>query len=900
MGLAAGTHLGPYEIQAAIGEGGMGEVYKARDTRLDRTVAIKILSLDLAADADRRARFEREAKAIAGLNDPHICSLYDVGREGDTDFLVMEHVAGETLAARLDRGPLPLEQALTVAAEIAGALAVAHRHGVIHRDLKPGNVMLTKAGAKLLDFGLAKLTGHAEQPAAAQLMSAPTRSAPLTGAGVIVGTLQYMAPEQLEGRPADARTDVWALGAMIYEMVTGRRAFEATSAVTVIAAIVEREPVPLSTLQPLAPPGVDRLVRRCLAKNPDDRWQNAQDAALCLEDARDAVGQSAGVRPRLRARAVVAAFAVGTVLGLATGLKPSLSRSVVPSPQLMRLSLPLAGNGALVAADSPRAGPSIAISRDGRRVVYVLRRDGESVLVLRALDRTDETMLRGTEGAFGPFFSPDGNWVAFFTETGLKKIPVDGGAAVTICATPPVSRGGSWADDGTIYFTPDFTSGIHRVAAAGGRPQEVTTLDLAARESNHLFPEILPGGEVLLFTVWKGGAFEAASVWALSVRTGKRTQLLEGASEARFLPQGYLVFARAGTLLAVPFDPQRLAILGQAAPVVEGVWSDPTTGTANYAVSATGTLVYAPGHYTVARRRLAWVDRRGGLEFLPCEPGFYGSNLKLSPDARRVAVQLLNDIWVYDFQTRTMTRTTFRGVNQAPVWTPDGRRIVFSSSQDVTRPTLYWIDPAGGGEPEILTRDGEVQVPASWSRDGTTLAYAEIKMVDPDTDFDIWLLTGGGPWKRRNLIRSPFKDDQPMVSPDGRALAWVSNETGRFQVYIRPYPGAGRTVVSPDGGTEPIWSRSGTELFYRSDRRFFSVPVTTKGAITVGRPSFLFSGDFVMGSVTPGIPAYDVAPDGRRFIVITSATNAESPARLDVAINWVEDVKRRAPRQTAR
>jgi serine/threonine-protein kinase len=402
----------------------------------------------------------------------------------------------------------------------------------------------------------------------------------------------------------------------------------------------------------------------------------------------------------------------------------------------------------------------------------------------------------------------------------------------------------------------------------------------------------------VLFTVWKGGTFEAASVWAFSLRSRKRTLLIEGASEARYLPQGYLVFARSGTLFAVPFDPKTLTLLGAPAPIVDGVWNDPTTGTAHYAVSHAGTLVYAPGQHTQASQRLAWVDRRGRAELLSIAPGYY-NELKLSPDGRRLAFESLNDIWVHELGSRTTTRITFRGVNQAPVWTPDGRHIAFSSSLNVTRPTLYWVDPAGGEEPEMLSRDGEVQFPSSWSPDGQALAFAEIKLVNPETGVDVWLLTGGGPWKRQNLIRTPFKDDQAMFSPDGRALAWVSTDAGREQVYVRPYPGSGRTLVSPDGGFEPVWSRSGAELFYRNGTRFFAVPVSTKGGITVGQPAVLFEGDYERGAITPGIPAYDVAPDGR-FIVVTSAGAAESPSRLDVVMNWVEDLKRRAPQKTAR
>ncbi len=904
MPLPSGARLGPYEIQAAIGAGGMGEVYRAKDTRLGRTVAIKVLPAELASHSGARERLEREAQAISALTHPNICTLFDVGHQDGTDYLVMEHIEGATLADRLQAGPLPLDEARRIAVQIAGALARAHERGIVHRDLKPGNIMLTKAGAdrsgtpqvKLLDFGLAKL----REPDAEEMLksSVATRQA-LTVQGTIVGTLPYMAPEQMSGQVVDARSDLFSLGAVLYEMLTGQRAFSGDTPTAVMASVIGGQPASPRSVRPDIPAGLERLIITCLAKDPADRWQSAHDVALFLDSPEDVVTESARARPRrspwIAAAAFVGVAAVGVAAGWVLG-----SRGTAATPaQLARLSIPLAADGPLTSPVSPRAGSSVALSRDGRRLVYRSKRNNRNMLVLRAIDRTEETVLRGTEGAFGPFFSSDGNWVAFFTESALKKVPLDGGGPVTICATAPVSRGGSWADDDTIYFTQDFTGGVLRVAAAGGPLQEVTTVDLAAKESNHLFPEVLPGGEVVLFTVWKGGTFDAASTWAFSTRTGKRTLLIEGASEARYLPQGDLVFARAGTLFAVPFDAKTLSILGAAAPVVEGVWNDPTTGTAHYAVSHTGTLVYAPGQYTAASRRIAWVDRRGGIEFLPCEPGLY-SEPKLSPDGRRFAVQLLNDIWVYDFGSRTMTRTTFSGVNQAPVWTPDGRHIAFSSSQNVTRPTLYWVDPAGGEEPEMLSRDGEVQFPSSWSPDGTTLAYAEIKLVNSETDFDIWLLSGPGQWKRQNLIRTPFKDDQAMFSPDGRALAWVSTDTGRSQVYVRPYPGTGRTLVSPDGGFEPVWSRSGTELFFRNGRGFYTVPVSTKGEVTAGRPALLFEGDFDSGSVTPGIPAYDVAPDGRRFILVTGTADAESPLRLDVVMNWVEDVKRRAPRQPAR
>jgi serine/threonine-protein kinase len=897
--LSAGTHLGPYEILQVIGSGGMGEVYRARDTRLGRTVAIKVLSTDVAADPEHRRRFEQEARAVSALNHPHICVLHDIGSDSGTDFLVMEYLEGQTLTERLAKGPLPVAQVVEYGIQIADALDKAHRQGIVHRDLKPANVMLTKSGAKLLDFGIAK-----QQPAAPATASAATTlgtiaAAGLTGETRLVGSLPYMSPEQLQGRPVDQRTDIFAFGALLYEMVVGRRAFDADSQTGVIAAVLATDPPSARTHRPDIPAGLERLIATCLAKDPAERWQTAHDIALHLAAFQDSTTTPIDTRQGFRTWIAAAGFAAGLALGLVSAWmwwRPS-TPTAAPA-QLARLSIPLSRETPLVPNDSPSAGSSLDVSRDGRRVVYLSQRDGDRRLVLRALDRPEERVLPGTGGALSPFFSPDGEWVAFFTETGLKKVPLAGGTPVTICATPPVPRGGVWGDDGTIYFSPDFSRGLQRVAAAGGRPEDVTRVDFAAGESNHLLPELLPGGDVLLFTVWKGGSFEAASVWSLSLRTGERKLLLESAAAARYLPPGHLVFARAGSLLAVPFDARRVALLGSAVPVIDNVWSDPSTGTAHYAVARNGTLVYAPGQYTVDRRRLAWVDRQGRAQPLPTEPSFYG-NLKLSPDGRRLAVEMLNDIWVYDLQSGTMSRVTFRGVNEFPVWTPDGRHITFASSQGVAYPKLFWIEPEGGGQAELLSREGDVQFPGSWTPDGKTLAYAEGGSEggtpgDSESLFDIWLLHQGSPRTREVLIRTPFKEDQPMFSPDGRALAYVSNETGRLQVYIRSFPDAGRRIqVSTDGGTEPVWSRTGRELFFRNGRRYLTVPVTTKGTIEVGRPSLLFEKDFVVGSIMPGNPSFDVAPDGQRFIMVTHTDDMQWPARLDVVLNWVEDLEGR-------
>ena len=650
MTLAPGVRLGPYEVVGQIGAGGMGEVYKARDTRLDRTVAIKILPAELSADPDRRARFEREARTIGGLNHPHICTLHDVGEHGDSTYLVMEHLAGETLAERLQKGRIPPDQALTVATEIADALAAAHRQGIVHRDLKPGNVMLTKAGAKLLDFGLAKLAGHGAEPAVAQLASAATRSAPLTAEGTIVGTLHYMAPEQVEGKPADARTDLWALGSILYEMLTGTRAFEGTSAASLIGNIMNVEPASLSTLQPMTPPGLDRLVRRCLAKSPDDRPDTAHDVADELRWLRDTGGPVIAAAPRARhgrsARlALTAAVAVAGLLGAwamwvlrdAPSATSGVLRAVVKVAPADRLhSMP---EDTTIGEQRP-SQKAIALSPDGRLLVFTATAGDQHQLYVRPLDRLEATAVPDTEGASDPFFSPDGKWIGFWASGAIRKVPAAGGPATTICDTSPIF-GASWSEDGTIIFANQLT-GLFRVPAEGGVPAPLTTLDKPKGEASHRLPHALPGGRVVLFTsiLHYLPDWDQAEIVALHVDTGNRKTVAKGA-DARYLPTGHLVFVRTGTVVAAPFNLNRLELMGGTVTVLNDVMqaaNTPTSsiesGAGQFATASSGLAVYAPGGlFRDQQRLLVWVGRDGRETPVPLPPRAY-LGPHLSPDGQ--------------------------------------------------------------------------------------------------------------------------------------------------------------------------------------------------------------------------------------------------------------------------
>jgi serine/threonine-protein kinase len=901
--LTSGTRLGPYEILAPLGAGGMGEVYRARDTRLDRVVAIKILPPHLSEDPILRQRLEREAKAISSLNHPHICVLYDVGTQDGTQFLVMECVEGETLAKRLEKGPLPLEQVLKYGTEIADALDKAHRSGVVHRDLKPGNIMLTASGAKLLDFGLAKAA--VPLAAGATLTAAATRTTPVTQQGTIVGTFQYMSPEQVEGKEVDARSDIFSFGSVLYEMVTGRRAFPGKSQLSVASAILEKDPEPISKLQPMTPPALDHAIRRCLAKEPERRWQSAADLADDLQWIAEA-GPQAGVGAPLvsqgeaRERLAWAAAAVLALVAIALAIG-FVERAPKPL-QPMRLSLEIGADASL----PTDYGPSAILSPDGTRLVFVgSGADQKQRMYVRSLDQLQASVLPGTENVRNPFFSPNGGWIGFFADGKLKKISVQGGAVVTLCDAPD-DRGGSWGEDGTIVFTSESRTGLSKVSSSGGSPELLTKLNPAS-EHTHRWPQVLSGGKDVVFTssVLRG-SFEGADIVAYNMPTGQRKTVLHGGFYARYLPTGYLVYMHEGTLFAVPFDAKRLEVTGPAAPLLESVVTNPGTGGAQFSFSEAGNLVYVPGGSSAGVRSIYWMDHEGRFQPMRESPASYTSPA-FSPDGKRMAVTILdgkrNDIWVYEWGRDTLARLTFTGeANRSPVWTPDGQRITYVSQEKGGASNLYWKRADGAGDAQRLSENKNDQYHSSWRPDGKFLAFTQF---NPETRSDIMILpmdgnekVGWKPGVPQVFLNSPYDLTKPVFSPDGRWLAYASNESGNFELYVRPFPGpGGKWQISTQGGGFPKWSPNGRELFYRAqDGKIMVVAYTASGdSFVAGKPQLWSPGQFV--DLGPFYNSFDLHPDGKRFAVLKAPGAGETAPvnKVTFIFNFFDELRRKVP-----
>ncbi len=891
MGLESGTRLGPFEITEPLGAGGMGEVYRAQDTRLDRTVAIKVLPQHLSESPELKQRLEREAKAISSLQHPNICTLHDIGSEDGLDFLVMEHLEGETLAVRLERGPLEMDELLTVGTAMADALDKAHRQGLVHRDLKPGNIMLTKAGAKLLDFGLAKGTALASDPAA--LTQSPTMS-PLTEKGMLVGTFQYMAPEQMEGEEADARSDLFAFGAVLYEMATGKRAFEGKTQASLIAAVLDREPVPLGQVQPMAPPALDRIIRTCLAKDPDDRFQNAHDVMLQLEWIRDA-GSQAGVpvpvatRRKSREKLAWGVAAISAVIALAA--VAMLLRDTTPEPQVLRAEIAPATNS--VFSLSPSSPGPVVVSPDGRNLAWAaVGIDGNTTLWVRTLDETASREIEGSEGTSYPFWSPDSRSVGYFAEGKIKKVLASGGPSITI-GEAENPKGGTWGDDGTILFAPAHNSPIHRISDDGGEPIPVTELSVSREENSHRHPRFLPDGRNFIYFTRVGAmgtAVEGSGVWIASLDGGEPRRLTHASSQAEFA-SGHLLFARGDALLAQPFDPDRLEFTGEPRTLVEGVVAMSGAAIAAYSVSQQGLLAYQIGGGDLMTE-LAWFSREGARLKTLGDPAFH-TGPQISPDQTRAAVTIADsetgagDIWIYDLERGVRSRFTFDpSEDVTAVWAPDGQQLFWASSRVADFDIFAKNVDGAETDREVLVSD-VVQIPMSFSPDGRYLAYWRGSGAGT-AESDLRLLSLEGDGEPIDLVVSEFNEGAAQISPDGRWFAYGSDESGQFEVYVTSFPEPGRKwQVSAEGGAQPRWRADGRELFFLTPTaKMMVVDVDPSGSgFKVGEVEELFD--------APRMPLagfdYDVTSDGERFLMNTVGDSAFEPITL--VVNWTAELE---------
>jgi serine/threonine-protein kinase len=912
-----GQSIGPYQVSARIGTGGMGEVYSARDTKLNRLVAIKVLLPALANDPDRLARFSREAQLLASLNHPHIAQIHGFENAGGLHALVMELVEGPTLADRITQGAIPIDEALAMAKQIAEALEAAHEQGIIHRDLKPANIKVRSDGTvKVLDFGLAKaLDSTSREDSDARRL--PPRGVLATAAGAIIGTTAYMSPEQARGRPVDRRADLWAFGAVLYEMLTGRPAFSGETVSDTLVAILEREP-DLTVLPAALPPPIRRLLRRCFEKDRTRRLADMADARLDIDDAlsgSEIDAPAASSISRTRERLMWASSL--PVVGLTVAIVAWATRPVPVPLETTRTIISVAPTGETSGTNplEQRVGAArptrtaVALSPDGKTLVFAAIWGGRQQLYARAMDQLSATPIPGTSGGSSPFFSPDGQWVGFSAAGELKKVPLGGGPAVTLCKASALF-GANWGDDGTIVFAEQRNGGLRRVSAAGGTSESLTTPHPG--EYSHRLPHMLPGSRAVIFTILKGpDLWDDAQVVVRSLDTGQQTVLVTGGADGRYVPTRHLVFVRLGTLMAVPFDPVRLAVTGGATGVIDGVmqaanhhasYMDNTLA-GQFVVSETGALVYLTGAVASSDRSLAWVDRHGKSVPLPTPPRSYYAP-RLSPDGQRVAVNTRgpSQVWSVDTARGALSPVTVDGQSDHGVFSPDGKRIVFRSGAAGTEGNLYWKAADGSGAVERLTDGGRSQTPSSWSPDGTTLAYMDEGESKGFFQFDIWLLSIGDR-KTRALIHTAANEMTPEFSPDGRWLAYVSSESGRHEVYVQPYPGPGeRHLISTNGGWQPAWSGSGRELFYVQGgaiagggvTTLMSVKIATAPAFQAGTPEALFESPDLR--IAWG-RSYDVASDGQRFLLTLNneATTNLAPVQMIFVQHWFEELKRIAP-----
>ncbi len=883
MTLAAGTKLGPYEILSPLGAGGMGEVYRARDGKLNRDVAIKVLPEAVAEDAERLARFQREAQVLASLNHPHIAAIYGLEKSGNLEALVLELVEGETLAERIAQGPMPVDEALAIARQIADALEAAHEKGIVHRDLKPANVKLTPEGkVKVLDFGLAKaLTGDASSP---DVTHSPTLTAAATQAGVVIGTAAYMSPEQARGKSVDKRADIWAFGAVLYEMLAGRKAFEGETVSDTLAAVL-RADIDWDALPRDTPPSVRRVLRRCLDREVKTRFHDIADARIEMDEAADVQAQPASAAPT-SPRSKLWPLAAGALLALAAlGWWRALSSAPAPSVAT-RLSLALPAGDQLPYLQEP----IFALSRDGRQIAYVAERAGTAALYLRALDAAEARLIEGTSEATNPFFSPDGGWIGFFADGKLKKVAVGGGLPIAL-ADVSTPRGGTWLEDDSIVFSPEYTSGLVRLPAGGGKPEILTRPDVARGERTHRWPEALPGSADVLFTVGLASSpsdYDGAEIAVLNVASRKVRRVFEGGSMPRYVAPGRLAFLRGDSVLVAPFDPGRAAVTGAAVPVVEKVSGDLAGGSAYYATAGNGTLIYARG-VAPQDRTLVMVNRKGEATDLPLSPRHVLAP-RFSPDGKRLAFSVGagtgrdDDVWTYDIAGDILTRLTFGNTGLLAVWSPDGRRIAYGSIRGGAEGIYVKAADGGGQEEALQILKSSAEMPIAWSADGASLAFLRLSPT-----VGIWLLPLGEGSKVREIEPGALTAG---LSPDGRWIAYQANIPG--DIFVRPTDGSpGKWQITTDGGSWPVWA--GNEIFFlREGGDVLAVDVETRPTFRAGAPRLVYPGKGRY-DVRSLYRPFDVSSDGQRFVLMKTSARADVASRIDVVLNWPTELQRSAP-----
>ena len=892
MPLTPGTQLGPYQITSPLGAGGMGEVYRARDTRLERPVAIKILPAQFSSDLVRKQRFEREAKTISSLSHPHICVLYDVGHQDGIDYLVMECVEGETLGKRLEKGPLPLDQVLKLGMQTADALDNAHRSGVVHRDLKPGNIMITATGAKLLDFGLAKpVTALAN---VATLTAAVTQTSPMTEQGAIVGTFQYMSPEQVEGKELDGRSDIFSLGAVLYEMLTGKRAFEGKSQLSVASAILEKEPAPISTIKPLTPAALDHAIKKCLAKLSDERWQSASDLASELKWIGE--GGSQGGAPvtlgtrRIRREAALEIIAglLGIFLLATFSFEVHRWRSTPERGLTIRFALP--------PPEKSSFESGLALSPDGRQLAFVTQTAGKSQIWLRPLNAMEARPVPGTENGWQPFWSPDGRYIGFFADGKLRKLDLASSAVQTLCDAPD-PRGGAWNRNGVILFSPTAASPLFGVSAEGGVPSPVTALDPTEKEISDRWPYFLPDGRRFFYMGYHSGRTRMP-IWLASLDSKDKKRVLESISMVEYTEPGYLIYIREHSLVAQGFEAKNLELKGNSFPLAESLEAEGesgVTGRASFTVAEGGVLAYLAGEHR--QSQLTWYDRKGKALGTAGPPADYDEPA-MSLDGKYVAVAQgtfgsVRSIWVRDLMRATQSRLTFGSAEYhgTPLWTPDGNRIVFSSNRKGYS-DLYWKPSNGTGKEDLLFGSESNKAADDVSRDGRYLIFENL--IPASGRSELWVLPLMGERKPTPYLQSESYLTHAAISPDGHWVAYSSNESGGREIFVQSFPEAGaKFQISNDGGDYPVWRNDGKELFYfggRGSNSIVAVTVETGATFRAGAPQALFQAP--LRNLSSSRTVFVLSPDGQR-ILANQLLEESIRTPITVVANWDAELNKK-------